>query len=246
MFNFKLYHPAAIFTVFLLNLMLMCPVQADPTETTSLRTIHVNGTGKTMVKPDNADISLSVEIQAKTAEAARNQAAKTMSNLIDTVTALGIDEKDIQTRSVSLYPNYAPDTANKIVGYQLANQILIHVRDIDKASNVIDTAVSEGGNAVRLQNLSFGIEAPASALGIAREKAFADAKAKAEQYAKMANLSLGAPLHISEGSEIPHVPMPYAEMRTMKSAVMDSAPTPVQAGEQEVNVTVDIVFSVNP
>ncbi|MBK8817463.1 MAG: SIMPL domain-containing protein [Methylococcaceae bacterium] len=66
---------------------------------------------------DKADLSLSVEGQAKTAEAARNQAAGAMEALIKAVKNAGVADKDIQTRSVSLYPNYSPDTANVIVGY---------------------------------------------------------------------------------------------------------------------------------
>ena len=166
-----------------------------------------------------------------------------MDALIKAVKDQDVASKDIQTRSVSLYPNYSPNTANKIVGYQLSNQVAVCVRDISKASDIIDAAVKAGGNSARVQGISFGIENPDSALAQAREKAYANAKAKAEQYAKLAGVSLGSPLHISEGSEIPATPMPYGEVRMMKAA-MDGATTPVQAGEQEVSVTVDVMFGI--
>ena len=233
----------ALTTIILIGSNLMTPVHAVTPDKQQPRSIHVNGMGKLAVKPDKADLNLSVEVQAKTAEAARNQAANAMTALIKAVKSHDIADKDIQTRSVSLYPNYSSDTANKIVGYQLSNQVAVCIRDIDKVSDVIDAAVQAGGNSTRVQGVSFGIDNPESALVEARELAYANAKIKAEQYAKLAGVTLAAPLHISEGAEIPVVPMPYNEMRTMKAAMAD-ATTPVQAGEQEVSVTVDVVFGI--
>lgn len=208
------------------------------------RSIHVSGTGKAFVPPDKADLTLSVEAQGKTAEIARNQAANAMTALIKAVKTAGVSEKDIQTRSVSLYPNYAPDSANKIIGYQLSNQVAVIVRNLDKLGEVMDAAVSAGGNLTRIQGVNFSISNPDKALAAARELAFRDAKTKAEQYAKLAGINLGSPLHISEGTHIPPTPMPYGELQAMKAAMAESAPTPVQAGEQEVSVTVEIMFAI--
>ena len=231
--------------ILILNFAIMTNANAEPTEHQKPRSIHVSGTGKASASPDKADLSLSVEIQAKTAEAARNQAAGAIEALIKAVKNAGVADKDIQTRSVSLYPNYSPDTANKIVGYQLTNQVSVCIRDIDKASDVIDSSVKAGGNATRVQGINFGIENADTALAQAREKAYDNAKMKAEQYAKLAGVALGLPLHISEGNAFSPVPMPYAEMRTLKAGMADSASTPVQAGEQEVIVNVDVVFGIN-
>jgi len=217
---------------------------ADTLDNHHPRSTHVSGTGKFSVAPDKADLTLSVEIQAKTAEAARNQAASAMDALIKAVKNEAVADKDIQTRSVSLYPNYSPDTTNKIIGYQLSNQVAICIRDINKASAIIDTAVKAGGNATRVQGINFAIDNPEPTLAKARDLAYANAKIKAEQYAKLAGVALGSPLHISEGSDIAPTPMPYGEMRMMKTAMADGASTPVQAGEQEVTVTVDVMFGI--
>lgn len=208
------------------------------------RSIHVSGSGKVFVAPDKAELTLSVEVQARTAESARKQAANAMDALIKAVKSEGVADRDIQTHAVSLYPNYSPDTANKIIGYQLTNQVSVVIRDIDKASDVIDSAVSAGGNFSRVQGITFSIENPDSALAIAREKAYAKAKIKAEQYAKLAGVTLGSPLHISEGGYTPPTPILYGEMAMAKTALSDSASTPVQAGEQEVKVDVDVIFGI--
>jgi hypothetical protein len=41
------------------------------------------------------------------------------------------------------------------------------------------------------------------------------------------------------------MPVPYAEMSMMRGAVAASAPTPIQVGEQEVTVTVNVIFGVD-
>lgn len=241
-FHFRQIFP--LLSLALVSACLMSNTNAETLDTQRPRSIHVNGTGKISVAPDKADLTLSVEVQAKTAESARNQAATSMAALINAVIKAGVAEKDIQTRSVSLYPNYSPDTANKIVGYQLANQVSVCIREINKSSDIIDTAVKAGGNSTRVQGINFAVDNIEAALTDAREKAYANAKMKAEQYAKLAGVTLGSPLHISEGSDMSPVPMAYDEMRNMRSAMADRVSTPVQAGEREVSVSVDVMFGI--
>lgn len=229
--------------LFLFFALVPMTTNAETFDSQPPRSIRVSGKGSVSVASDKADLTLSVEISAKTAEAARNQAATAMDALIKAVKDNGVASKDIQTSSVSLYPNYSNDAANRIIGYQLTNQVVVCIRDINKTSDIIDTAVKAGGNSTRVQGISFGIEDPEPAQSQARAKAFANAKMKAEEYAKLAGVSLAAPLHISEGSPLPATPTPYGEVR-MKAAMAESASTPVQAGEQEVTVQVDVIFGI--
>lgn len=240
------WHPIGYVTGWIiLCFTLSTQAMAELNATSQPRTIHVSGTGKASAVPDKADLTLSVEIQAKTAEAARARAAEVMDALIKAVKREGVADKDIQTRSLSLYPTYSPDIANKITGYQLANQVSVSIRDIDKTGDIVDVAVKAGGNATRVQGINFSLDDANAALTEAREKAYANAKSKADQYAKLAGVSLGAPLHISEGGTNAPPPLPYAEMRMMKAGMADSASTPIQAGEQEISLSVDVVFGID-
>ncbi len=242
-----MFRPFLILLLFTLNgTAFMATANAEPkTESHYPKSIQVSGVGKISVKPDKADLVLSIEVQAKTAESARQQAATATDALLKAVKASGIEVKDIQTRSVSLYPNYSPDGGNKIVSYQLTNQVAVVIRDINKVSDIIDSAVKAGGNLVRVQGVGFAVDDPDFAMVGAREKAYANAKAKAEQYAKLAGLSLGSPLHISESTNSLSMPVPYAEARTMKAAMLDRAATPVEAGEQEITVNVEVMFGID-
>jgi uncharacterized protein len=238
----SLYCRLLAVTLALLSTDIMSAVNPDHTQP---RSIQVNGIGKAYAPPDKADITLVVEAQAKTVELARNQSAATMSTVLQSIKEAGIADRDIQTRAVSLYPNYSPDTANKVIGYQSNNQIVVAVRDLNKASALIDDAVRVGGNAVRLQGISFSLANPEDVLVKAREKAFANAKAKAEQYAKLANVTLDAPLQISEGGDTSHGPIIFGDTTNMRAAIADRVSMPLQPGEQEILVVVDVLFGIH-
>jgi uncharacterized protein YggE len=240
-------HPrvVALLTIILIGANLMLPVHAGDLDHHRPHSIQVDGLGRISIAPNKADLTLSVEVQAKNAEAARDQAAAAMTALIKAVKDENVADKDIQTRYVSLYPIYSQDNTQKINGYQLANRVTVNIRDISKVSAIIDSAVKAGGNAVRVQGINFAIDNPEAALAQAREKAYVNARAKAEQYAKLAGVTLGRAMHISEGAGAPPMPVPYAEMSMMRGAVAASAPTPIQVGEQEVTVTVNVIFGVD-
>ena len=71
-----------------------------------------------------------------------------MNDIIAAVKALGVAEADIQTTNLSLYPQYGTGLAPKIVGYQISEQIVVTVRDLDKAGDVVDAAIAKGANNV--------------------------------------------------------------------------------------------------
>jgi len=204
--------------------------------------IRVSGTGKVSVPPDLALINLGVETQAKSAEEARALAATSMTAVLDAVRAMRIEEKDLQTNWVTLYPVYAPNTANRITGYQVQNQLTVKVRDLARVGTVLDEAVKAGGDAARMQGLIFAVEDTATAQTAAREKAYADAQAKALEYARHAGVTIGKPIRIQESSAFIPPPVPLGGVAMARMAA--DAVTPVQTGEQEIAVSVDVVFAI--
>lgn len=234
---------AALITTSFIGVSLMLPVHAEDIDLHRPYSIRVNGLGRVSIAPDKADLILSVEVQEKSAEAARDQAAASMTTLIKAVKNANVADKDIKTQYVSLYPIYGQDASKKINSYQLTNRVTVCVRDISKVSAIIDSAVKAGGNPVRVQGINFAIDNPETALAQAREKAYANARSKAEQYAKLAGVTLGRTMLISESS-VPPMPVPYADMSLMRGVVGASNSTPIQVGEQEVSVTVDVIFGM--
>ena len=121
-------------------------------------TIAVTGSGKVTVVPDLATISLGVLIERNTAKAAREAAAESMTKVIAAVKALGIDDKDIASSSISLQPvyDYNSNGSNPhIRGYQLQNTVTITVRDLDKLGDVLDNTVVSV--ATQVKGISFDV-----------------------------------------------------------------------------------------
>src|SRR5205807_4274885 len=116
----------------------------------------------------------------------------------------GIEEKDYQTSRLSLQPQYAPNRSgpSAIVGYRASNRVVIRVREVTKVANVIDVLVAAGANEVG--GINFVVSQASKLLDDAREQAIADARRKADIYARAAGVTLGGPLSISEeGSSAP-------------------------------------------
>ena len=210
-------------------------------DSASTNGITVSGEGKVTGTPDLAVISLGISTIQPTVAAARDQAATTMQALIDSVKANSVAEKDIQTTQLSIYPqyDYSMGGSGKLVGYQITNTVNVKVRDINKTSDVLDAAVAAGGDMTQVQNISFTIDDPTTLKDQAREEAVNDAKARAQRLADTAGVKLGDPISISETSPTPYT---YNDRAVMAPAT--GASTPIEAGELDVDLTVQVVFAI--
>jgi uncharacterized protein YggE len=88
-----------------------------------------------------------------------------------------------------------------------------------------------------MNGIDFAIQDPAPLLANARADAIADARLRAETYARAAGVTLGPILSISEGGEGPR-PM-YRMM------AMAPAPVPVAAGEETISADVAVVWEIH-
>jgi uncharacterized protein len=204
--------------------------------------ISVSGEASVSVAPDLAQVEGGVTSEAKTAREAADANNAAMSKVLLALKGAGIDEKDYQTSRLSLSPQFpqtAPNRAGppQITGYRAGNRVIIKVRDITKVANVIDTLVGAGAN--EIGGINFIVTQASKALDEARTNAIADARRKAEIYAKAANVTLGEPISISEeGTAAPPV------FRSKVAAPMAIAPTPVAPGEEMLSVTVNVTWAI--
>ena len=204
--------------------------------------ISVSGEGNVSVPPDLAQIDAGVATDAKTAKEAAEANNVAMSKVLAALKGTGIDEKDFQTSRLSLQPQYAPNKVSSgptsITGYRASNRVTIKVRDLTKVASVIDTLVAAGANDIG--NVGFTVAQPSKLLDEAREKAVADARRKAEIYARAAGVTLGAPLDITEGG----APTPMFRSKMVAAAPMAIAGTPVAQGEETLSVSVSITWAI--
>jgi hypothetical protein len=203
-------------------------------------TISVTGEARISVPPDLAQIDGGVTSEAKTAREASEANNAAMGKVLLALKGAGIDEKDYQTSRLSLQPQSSPSrpgVPSTITGYRASNRVTIRLRDVAKVATVIDTLVGAGANDIG--GINFMVAQASKLLDEAREKAIADARRKAEIYAKAAGVTLGAPLSISEGG----APAPIA-FRRMAAGVPESAP--VAPGEETLQLSVSVSWAIKP
>ena len=217
--------------------------QAQSTDTDeTLRTLSVSGTGRVNAVPDVADISLGVFETDKEAAAASQKAAASMDAMVQALLGLGIDEKDIQTTSISLNARYDWNKEPaEIIGWEARNMVNVTVRDIESVGDVVDTAVSSGANQVN--GISFRVEDPAEAQALARTAAVEDAATKAQQLATDAGVEIVGIVTISESGEQQPQPI-YMAREEMAFAASADTSTPVLPGEVELSVNVFIQYEI--
>lgn len=208
--------------------------------------ISVSGTGSVSVTPDIARLDVGVEVTGDTVADARGRAADAMAGVMDALEDNGVDvEADVQTRFFNIYPqyNYRSDETPEIIGFTVSNQVTVTVRDIDTASDVLDAAIEAGGDAVRVNGITFTVDEPEQYMDEARADAIANARARAQTLADAAGIDLGAVRTISESTSF------FGDQRfAVPEAAFDGAggaPSPISPGEQELTVNVSVVYEVN-
>jgi uncharacterized protein YggE len=207
--------------------------------------IWVSGEGKVTVVPDVANLSLGIEAQETTVVEAQAEASVAMDSVRTALVDSGVAEKDIQTQYFSIYQVTRWDDNKQeeiVIGYRVSNMVNAKIRAIDKTGAIIDAVVVAGGDLTRINSISFAVDDPSIYYGEAREKAMADAKAKAEQLAGLAGVRLGKATYVSEGIQVPSPVYPRYEY----GAVPAPAPvtTPISPGETEVILTVQVAYAI--
>jgi uncharacterized protein len=202
--------------------------------------ITVSGEATISVAPDLALVEAGVTSDAKTAREASEANNAAMGKLLLALKAAGIDARDIQTSRLSLLPQSAPNHSipNAIVGYRASNQVTVRLHDVTKVASTIDLLVGAGANDIG--GINFMVSQASKLLDDAREQAVADARRKADIYAKAAGVTLGVPLSIAEEGS----PGPVFRGKMMAAAPM--ATTPVAQGEQTLSVTVSVSWAIKP
>ncbi len=207
--------------------------------------IWVNGEGEVSVVPDIAVLSLGVEVQSSGVAEAQSYAATIMTAVVNELNNFGVAEKDIKTSRFSIAPVRMwseKDGREILIGYRVTNTVTAKVRNIDDTGAIIDAAARAGGDYIVINSISFTVDEPSKYYEEARELAMGDAKAKAEQLAKLGGVKLGKPAYINEsGAYMPVVRDFYGEAATAAPA---APTTPISAGEMEIRLSVQVVYSI--
>jgi uncharacterized protein YggE len=211
---------------------------AQQTQSTPDGRVIVIGEGSVSVAPDYAQINSGVTTRGKSVKEATDTNSKLMTAITSSLIDAGVAQKDIQTSRFSIQPIFAPPDPHgdaKLSGYNVSNQVNVTIRDIGKAGDILDRLVAAG--VTNVGNIEFLHTDPSKALDQAREAAVADAKRKAEIYAKASGLTLGRVVWITED---PGYAPPMPAMARMSAAM--PAAMPISAGEDSLHVRILVSF----
>jgi uncharacterized protein YggE len=203
------------------------------------RTVSVSGQGQVAVEPDTGHFTVGVEVSNESADVALDESNALIEQVTAALIGLGIAEDDITLSSFSIWPEYDyRDETPELRGFRASHQLSVKVRNIDQTGEALTTAINAGANVVH--GVGFSVEDPAAALDQARERAFADARHKAEELARLSGGSLGAIVSVSETS---YTPVPIGRPAEEGAGGADSA-VPINPGESTFSVDIQVVWEL--
>lgn len=204
--------------------------------------LDISATGEVTRVPDLAIISAGVQTLQPTATAAIEQNATQMEKVRAALKRAGIADKDIQTSSINLNPEYryVENQPPQLTGYRASNNVNVKFRDLKRTGAILDALVKEGANQISGPNLT--IDKPDEAYDEARIKAIAAGQARAELYARALGKRVVRLLSVSEsGANVPS-PMPVAYARD--AMVASAAKTTIDPGTQDLQVNLSMSFEL--
>lgn len=218
-------------------------------------TISVEGHGEVTAVPDIATFSVTVREKAKDVSAAQTTATSKSNSIVAYLKEQGIADKDIQTTSYNVYPQYdyvqaacsggiCPPGRQVLSGYEVSQTITVKVRDTKKAGEILAGVGSRGASEV--SGLSFAIDKEDDLKMQARQKAIDSAEEKAKALARQLHVELVRIVGFSENGAVPP-PYAYARGDAMGVVVTESktAPTPeLPTGENKITSNVSITYEI--
>lgn len=202
--------------------------------------LDVAAVGEVRRVPDIVNISAGVVTQAPSAVEAIRQNAERMASVRRALQRAGIAARDIQTSNVSLNPEYryGDNQPPQLVGYRASNQVNVRFRDIEASGRILDALVAQGAN--QINGPMLGIDQPETALDEARTAAIANARARADLYARALGMRVVRILSVSEGGAMPQPPVPMLRMQAADAG----ASTEIAPGEQVLSVNLTVSFEL--
>ena len=205
-------------------------------------TVSVQGTGTVQGVPDRMNATFAVHATRGSVQDALDAVARDAQKVVSALRHAGVGNNDMRTTDLELYPHY--NNSGGRDGYDASESVTATFHDLGSAGRHISATVAAAGNAATVNGLSFDLSSDTKLLSQARSAAFADAKARAQQYAELSGRSLGPVRHVTESIVSADTPQPQFYKGADLAAGGASAPVPVRAGQQPVTVIVTVVWQL--
>ncbi len=201
--------------------------------------LSVSATGRSETRPDMASFSAGIETFGATGPLASSKNQEQMDKLVTALEKQGVDEKDIQTKSVSIT---RIDWGPKKGQYQATNEVSVRIRKVDQASAAIGAATGAGANILSGPTLSQSD--PEKGKLSAYGNAYKAARARADAYAEAAGMRVDRILTIRDGGQSSRQPEYDYAMEAKSAASETSAAPPIRIGTDINEVAVSVDFAL--
>jgi uncharacterized protein YggE len=200
--------------------------------------VTVTGVGAAGAPPDLLVAVVGVECVAEHTGQALSAASTAIAAMRDVAVAAGVQPQDLATSGSQLWPDH--DRQGRPSGYRAHLTLTVRVRELAAAAELVPALIEAGGDVARLHSTSLAHSDSAVLATAARGAAFADARARAEQYAALAGLALGQVLSVTETETEQRYPA--ARNTSAARAAPMSASLTVEAGTDEVAAAVTVCW----
>ncbi len=202
------------------------------------RTVTVTGTGRAAVAPDVVRLDLRIGHDAPDVAAALSGAASGLTTVGAAIRAHDVADVDIRTLDASVGQRY--DNTGNPIGFSAQQRVAVTVRDLDAVGPILESAAESIGNAFLVDQVRLDVADRSDGLQQARDAAFAEAKAKAQQYAALSGLELGSVLGVAEGGV---APVMIGKM-ALASRDMAGAGMPIEGGDLDLSAIVTVTWEL--
>lgn len=195
--------------------------------------VDVTGIGTASAVPDLVNLDLRVTRDGTSVAATLHDVDEVVRAIRTVLQEAGIPDAVVATTSTGIHQRY-DDQGRQTTGFTGFHTLRVGISDLDRLNSIVEAAVAAGGDAVLIDGITLSIADPTPLLTLARERAFADARSRAEEYAGFAGRSLGEVIWIGDS-----VAGPEPRMYAMR-AHADEAALSVAPGESTVTAQVSV------
>lgn len=218
--------------------------------------LSVSATGHAEARPDKAEFQAGIQTWARSAREASAANAREIGEIVEALGKLGIEEKDIQTRAVSVQ---RMDWGDRKGQFQAVNTVNVTVREVGKAGAAVTAVTEAGANIVSGPSLT--MSDPEATANLAYANAYQAARKRAEAYARAAGMEVSRVLYIRDAGGqkgLHYLPAADAAARIEAAppAVLQEAPPPapdaeqsgarIMAGQTASDVAIQVDFALRP
>jgi uncharacterized protein len=211
-------------------------------------TLHVDGSGSVMVTPDQASLSVTVSRSGLRSAPALSAVNARIHAIVAAIRGLGVPPSGIQTEQVNVYRHtvkIGPRHHKRTIKRYTATESLSVTSSTSVVGRVIDAATSHGATSINGPDFSFSD--PTAGEVAAENAALADARRQADAAAK----TLGYTVTGVQSVDLAPGSGSFGGGSSSGSASTPAPgqvvpPTTVHPGAEEVDATVDVVFTIAP